>query len=239
MAVVVAVLGRLVRPDGRRGDHGHRQRAFPWGRTIVEISLADFAEQVGLTCSNIWKLAKGKGYSSQQMARFGRREMRKRVYRRVRGNGSRSELNPLRSLFFQVFLASALSRSNVNSSRNCEPLEIRTHWGPDDQSRRSYSRDSRDEHSSRQQSWSSPIQFFLRTALRLPPKIEVWRCILGNVFNRPMLRRNFRMTELARPRFPKTSRLNRPAFSMPSCRRSSRVPPIGLWKMANGTFLQR
>jgi len=47
----------------------------------VDFILADFAERAGFECTNIWKLARGKGNSSQQMARFGRRELRKCIYR--------------------------------------------------------------------------------------------------------------------------------------------------------------
>ena len=86
MAVVVAELGRIVRPGGVvimvNDNVQYHGEELP-----VDFILSDFAEQVGFTCTNIWKLARGKGNSSQQMARFGRREMRKCVYRWVRDNG--------------------------------------------------------------------------------------------------------------------------------------------------------
>ena len=86
MALVVAELGRIVRPGGIvvmvNDNVQYHGEELP-----VDFILSDFAEQVGFTCTNIWKLARGKGNSSQQMARFGRREIRKCVYRWVRNNG--------------------------------------------------------------------------------------------------------------------------------------------------------
>ena len=86
MAVVVAELGRIVRPGGTvvmvNDNVQYHGEELP-----VDFILADFAEQSGFTCKDIWKLARGKGNSSQQMARFGRRELRKCVYRWVRSDG--------------------------------------------------------------------------------------------------------------------------------------------------------
>ncbi len=83
MAVVVAELGRVVRPGGVaimvNDNVQYHGEELP-----VDFILADFAEQAGFQCTNIWKLARGKGNSSQQMARFGRRELRKCVYRWIR-----------------------------------------------------------------------------------------------------------------------------------------------------------
>ena len=50
----------------------------------VDLILSDYAEQSGFRCENIWTLPRGKGNSSQQMKRFGRREIRKCVYKWVR-----------------------------------------------------------------------------------------------------------------------------------------------------------
>ena len=80
MAVVVAELGRIVRPGGTvimvNDNVQYHGEEIP-----VDCILSDFAEQSGLECKNIWILARGKGNSSQQMARFGRKELRKCVYR--------------------------------------------------------------------------------------------------------------------------------------------------------------
>ena len=83
MAIVVAELGRIVAPGGVvimvNDNVQYHGEELP-----VDFILADFAEQVGFECKNIWKLPRGKGNSSQQMARFGRKELRKCVYRWVR-----------------------------------------------------------------------------------------------------------------------------------------------------------
>ena len=83
MALVIAELGRAVRPGGVvimvNDNVQYHGEEVP-----VDFILSDFAESAGFQCENIWKLARGKGNSSQQMARFGRREIRKCVYRWVR-----------------------------------------------------------------------------------------------------------------------------------------------------------
>ena len=86
MALVVAELGRIVRPSGVvvmvNDNVQYHGEEIP-----VDLILGDFAEQSGFDCTNIWVLPTGKGNSSQQMARFGRRELRKCVYKWVRRNG--------------------------------------------------------------------------------------------------------------------------------------------------------
>ena len=83
MAVIVAELGRVVRPGGTvimvNDNVQYHGEELP-----VDLILADYAEQSGFRCENIWTLPRGKGNSSQQMKRFGRREIRKCVYRWVR-----------------------------------------------------------------------------------------------------------------------------------------------------------
>jgi len=83
MAVVVVELGRIVRPGGSvfmvNDNVQYHGEELP-----VDFILADFAEGAGFHCDQIWKLARGKGNSSQQMAQFGRRELRKCVYKWVR-----------------------------------------------------------------------------------------------------------------------------------------------------------
>ena len=86
MAVVIAELGRLVRPGGTvimvNDNVQYHGEEVP-----VDLILSDYAEQSGFTCTHIWTLSRGKGNSSQQMGRFGRRELRKCVYRWVREDG--------------------------------------------------------------------------------------------------------------------------------------------------------
>ena len=80
MAVIVAELGRVVRPGGCvimvNDNVQYHGEEVP-----VDFILSDFAEQSGFACTDIWTLARGKGNASQQMGRFGRREIRKCVYR--------------------------------------------------------------------------------------------------------------------------------------------------------------
>ena len=80
MAVVVAELGRIVAPGGavfmvNDNVQYHGEEA------PVDLILSDFAEQSGFHCERIWVLPRGKGNSSQQMGRYGRRELRKCVYK--------------------------------------------------------------------------------------------------------------------------------------------------------------
>ena len=83
MAIVVAEFGRVVRPGGTvimvNDNVQYHGEEVP-----VDLILSDYAEQSGFVCKNIWALPRGKGNSSQQMRRFGRREIRKCVYRWVR-----------------------------------------------------------------------------------------------------------------------------------------------------------
>ena len=86
MAVVIAELGRVVRPGGTvimvNDNVQYHGEEVP-----VDLILSDFAEHSGFRCTNIWTLARGKGNASQQMARFGRREIRKCIYKWERLNG--------------------------------------------------------------------------------------------------------------------------------------------------------
>ena len=80
MAVVITELGRVVRPGGYvfmvNDNVQYHGEELP-----VDFILSDFAEQSGFDCEAIWSLPRGKGNSSQQMARYGRKELRKCVYR--------------------------------------------------------------------------------------------------------------------------------------------------------------
>ncbi len=83
MAVIVTELGRLVRPGGNvimiNDNVQYHGEEVP-----VDFILSALAEQSGFNCAAIWTLARGKGNASQQMGRFGRREIRKCVYHWVR-----------------------------------------------------------------------------------------------------------------------------------------------------------
>ena len=85
MAVIIAELGRILKPNGTvimvNDNVQYHGEEVP-----TDLILSDFAEQSGFRCDNIWMLSRGKGNSSQQMRRFGRREIRKCVYRWTRTN---------------------------------------------------------------------------------------------------------------------------------------------------------
>jgi len=85
MAVVIAELGRLVRPGGVVIMVNDNVR-YHGEEVPVDFILADFAEAAGFRCDRIWTLPRGKSNASQQMARFARTELRKCVYRWVRSN---------------------------------------------------------------------------------------------------------------------------------------------------------
>ena len=83
MAVIVRELGRVVRAGGRVFMVNDNVR-YHGEEVPVDLILSDFAEQCGFRCAAIWMLQRGKGNSSQQMGRFGRREIRKCVYEWVK-----------------------------------------------------------------------------------------------------------------------------------------------------------
>ena len=80
MAVVVAELARVTRPGGRvvmvNDNVQYNGEEVP-----ADLILSDIAERCGFACEEIGVLPRGKGNASQQMGRFGRRELRKCVYR--------------------------------------------------------------------------------------------------------------------------------------------------------------
>lgn len=79
MAVVISEISRVLRPGG--GVIMVNDNVQYHGEEIpVDLILSDFAEQSGMVCRHIWSLPRGKGNSSQQMAIYGRREIRKCVY---------------------------------------------------------------------------------------------------------------------------------------------------------------
>ena len=87
MAVVIAELARVTRPGG--GVVMVNDNVQYHGEEVpVDLILSDIAERCGFRCEEISVLPRGKGNASQQMGRFGRRELRKCVYRWRRvGNG--------------------------------------------------------------------------------------------------------------------------------------------------------
>ena len=80
MALVIAELARVTRPGGRvvmvNDNVQYHGEEVP-----VDLMLSDIAEQCGFVCEEIGVLPRGKGNASQQMGRYGRRELRKCVYR--------------------------------------------------------------------------------------------------------------------------------------------------------------
>ena len=80
MAVVVAELARVTRPGGYvvmvNDNVQYHGEEVP-----VDVILSAIAEDCGFVCEEIGVLPRGKGNASQQMGRFGRRELRKCVYR--------------------------------------------------------------------------------------------------------------------------------------------------------------
>ena len=86
MAVIIAELGRVTRPGGTvimvNDNVQYHGEEVP-----VDLILSDFAEQSGFVCDTIWMLPTSKGNSSQQMGRFGKRDLRKCVYKWIKTDG--------------------------------------------------------------------------------------------------------------------------------------------------------
>ena len=83
MAAVVSQLARVTRPGGKLVMVNDNVR-YEGVEIAVDLILSDIAEQCGWRCDKIDTLPRGKGNSSQQMAKYGRKEMRKCVYRWTR-----------------------------------------------------------------------------------------------------------------------------------------------------------
>ena len=83
MAVVVGQLARVTRPGGKLVMVNDNVR-YEGVEIAVDLILSDVAEQCGWRCDSIETLPRGKGNSSQQMAKYGRKEMRKCIYRWTR-----------------------------------------------------------------------------------------------------------------------------------------------------------
>ena len=83
MTVVIAELARVCKP-GASVFMVNDNVQYHGEEVPVDLILSDLAEQFGFHTKVIWTLARGKGNSSQQMGRFGRKELRKCVYWWVR-----------------------------------------------------------------------------------------------------------------------------------------------------------
>ncbi len=79
MCFVVHELARVLKPGGRVVMVNDNVR-YAGEEVPVDLILSDFAAGHGLAVEHVWKLARGKGNSSQQMGAHGRRELRKCVY---------------------------------------------------------------------------------------------------------------------------------------------------------------
>ena len=81
--MVVGQLARVTRPRGKLVMVNDNVR-YEGVEIAVDLILSDIAEQCGWRCDSIETLPRGKGNSSQQMAKYGRKEMRKCIYRWTR-----------------------------------------------------------------------------------------------------------------------------------------------------------
>jgi DNA modification methylase len=77
--LVIHELSRVLVPGGRLVMVNDNVR-YAGEEIPVDLILSDLAERAGLATETIWVLPRGKGNSSQQMGRYGRRELRKCVY---------------------------------------------------------------------------------------------------------------------------------------------------------------
>ena len=78
LSVVIAELARVCRP-GASVFMVNDNVQYHGQEVPVDLILSDLAEQCGFYAKSIWTLARGKGNASQQMGRFGRKELRKCV----------------------------------------------------------------------------------------------------------------------------------------------------------------
>ena len=79
LTAVIAELARVCRP-GASVFMVNDNVQYHGEEVPVDLILSDLAEQCGFHTKSIWTLARGKGNASQQMGRFGRKELRKCVY---------------------------------------------------------------------------------------------------------------------------------------------------------------
>ena len=83
MTVVISELARVCRP-GASVFMVNDNVQYHGEEVPVDLILSDLAEECGFRAKMIWTLPRGKGNASQQMGRFGRKELRKCVYWWVR-----------------------------------------------------------------------------------------------------------------------------------------------------------
>ena len=79
LTTVIAELARVCRP-GASVFMVNDNVQYHGEEVPVDLILSDLAEQCGFHTNAIWTLPRGKGNASQQMGRFGRKELRKCVY---------------------------------------------------------------------------------------------------------------------------------------------------------------
>jgi DNA modification methylase len=79
MAVVIFQLYRVLKPGGTVFMVNDNVQ-YSGEEVPVDLLLSQIAEQRGFVVDRIWVLPKGKGNASQQMGKYGRREIRKCVY---------------------------------------------------------------------------------------------------------------------------------------------------------------
>ena len=79
MGLIIAELARVTRKGGHvvmvNDNVQYHGEEIP-----VDLILTDIAQTLGFKCEEISVLQRGKGNASQQMGRFGQRELRKCVY---------------------------------------------------------------------------------------------------------------------------------------------------------------
>ena len=78
MALVITEMARVLRPGGRVVMVNDNVQ-YSGEEVPVDVMLSYMAERVGFRCERIDVLPGGKGNSSQQMAKYGKRELRKCV----------------------------------------------------------------------------------------------------------------------------------------------------------------
>jgi len=79
LALVIAESYRVLKPGAPLVMVNDNVR-YQGAHVPVDLILSDIAEKIGFETETIWVLPKGKGNSSQQMGKHGRKEIRKCVY---------------------------------------------------------------------------------------------------------------------------------------------------------------
>lgn len=79
MAVIISEIARVLKVGGKVFMVNDNVQ-YAGEEVPVDLILSSLAEQNSMSIEKIWMLAKGKGNASQQMGKYGRREIRKCVY---------------------------------------------------------------------------------------------------------------------------------------------------------------